>query len=578
MQRTAQESELYEQFRELAAREIRPAVRQHDESHSFNRHGWEQLAAAGFFRLPIPPELGGLGRGLHGYAAALEGLAEGSGDLGFSVSVVAHMVCLMVLAEFGSAEQHRTHLPRLLSGEWIGAVANAEAQAGTNLMAIHSRAAIREDGFTLTAEKQCITNIGIANLALVSARLEKAPARKEVNIFLVEPAAAAGVEQRTILHLQGLRTSCTGDLRARQAQLSGIALLGEMGAGLAIFRSMFLHERLFTGVLYLSGLRACVQRALEHAETRQQFGRPIGRNQFVQERIIRMRTGEQLLACLLHDLLAAVQRGEDVSEQLSLVKVYGIEAAISASEELMRLLGGRGMRKQELAEKYHRDLLALSVLGGTVELHKTVIYTELLKRWKKGAEGAAAGTTPSCPDLTITVHDAQDLEEGLEKKLVDLTARLFPDEPALQGKFYYDTRPDLVVAAWKEGALAGFRVVTRRRVDLAPGTLRVAGLGIGVEPRFQRQGIGRELTRRTLAILREMNDDLALAFLFTSAAEPLLKSFDFRRLQAKVTWFRRDTGELVEESLPAYALDLGGGSLVEDLNTLGSLHLGVGAW
>jgi isovaleryl-CoA dehydrogenase len=86
------------------------------------------------------------------------------------------------------------------------------------------------------------------------------------------------------------------------------------------------------------------------------------------------------------------------------------------------------------------------------------------------------------------------------------------------------------------------------------------------------------LTRRTLEVLRELNDDLAVAFLMTPAAEPLLRSFGFRRLQARLTWCRRDTGELVVEGMPAYALDLGQGTLVDDLDARGSLHLGVGTW
>jgi isovaleryl-CoA dehydrogenase len=571
MQRSPEESAFYECFRRLAAAEIRPAVRRHDDGHAFNRRGWECLAAADFFRIPVRQEVGGLGQGLRAYAAALEGLADGSGDLGFSVSAVAHGVCVLVMQEFGSAEQHRLYLPRLLSGEWVGAVANAESQAGTNLMAITSQASCAGDGYTLSAEKQCITNVGVAGLVLVSARLKDAPARREVNVFVVE-TAGAGVEQRTILDLEGLRTSCTGDLRARQAPLPAHSLLGRVGEGLAIFRSMFIQERLFTGVLYLSALRSCVRRALEHVETRQQFGRPLGRNQYVQDRVIRMRVGEQLLAALLDALLGAVERGEDVQEQLSIVKVHGIEAAITASADLMRLLGGRGMSKQELAEKYHRDLLALSALGGTVELHKMVIYQELARR------EPSPPTPASPPDLTITVHDAQSLDGALEKALVDLTARLFPDEPALRGRFYYDTRPDLVVAAWKGGTLAGFRIVARRLVDLAPGALRIAGLGIGVEPRFQRQGIGRALTRRTLELLRDLNDDLALAFLMTAAAEPLLRSFGFRRLSARLTYCRRGTAELIVEEMPAYALDLGQGTLVDDLNARGSLHLGAGTW
>jgi alkylation response protein AidB-like acyl-CoA dehydrogenase/GNAT superfamily N-acetyltransferase len=566
-------TELLERFRRLADTAVRPRVRHHDDEHLFDRDGWRQVAQADFYRIPICPELGGLGLGLHAYAAALEGVADGSGDLGFTVSVVAHMVGLMVLEKFGSPEQHRLYLPRLLSGEWIAAVANAEVQAGTNLMAIASQARRAGDGFELTADKQCITNVGIADLVLCSARLRDAPPRKEVNIFLVE-TAAPGVQTRTRTNLAGLRSSCSGDLEARQAQLPAHGLLGNVGQGLEIFREMFLQERLFTGILYLAALRACLHRAVEHAETRLQFGLLIGRNQYVQDKIVRMRVAEELLACLLHSLLGAVERGEDVGERPSLVKVHGIEAALAASADLIRLLGGRGVGRYELAEKYHRDLLALSILGGTVELHKIVLYGELSRQVLDRLTAAPAGAK----DVTMTVHEVRDLDEALERSLVELTARLFPEEPSLRGRFYYDTRPDHVVAGWKEGKLAGFRVVTRRLVGIGPGLVRVAGLGIGVAPEFQRQGLGTALTGHTLELLRDWGDELALAFLWNPVAERLLQKFGFRRLKAKVSYRQRDTGELVVEEVPALALDLGGGTLVDEVNSRGSVHMGVGVW
>jgi isovaleryl-CoA dehydrogenase len=572
MNEAAPEPDLHERYRQLGLRAVRPGVPANDEAHCFDRQAWQRLGEADFFRLPVRRDLGGLGCSLRQCAAALEGLALGSGDLGFSVSAVAHWVCLLTLERVGSPEQHREYLPRLLSGAWVGAVANAEPQAGTNLLAIASRARQTDAGYVLHADKTCITNVGTAELMLVSARLQDVPPHKAVNVFLVEQAAP-GVRTCALAHLSGLRTSCTGDLNVRDALLPAHALLGKAGEGLKLFRLMFTLERLLTGVLYLAGLRACLARALEHAETRLQFGRPIGRNQYVQERVVRMRVAEQLLACLLGELLAAVERGEDVHEQLSIVKIHGVDAAVAASEDLMRLLGGRGMGKGELAEKYHRDLLALSILGGTVELQKIVLYGELARRW-----AAEHPTIPRRAEVDVTVYDAADLDPRLEAALVDLTARLFPDQPALAGKFYFDTRPQRVVVAWKDGQLAGFGVVPRRTLDLGPGVLHIAGFGIGIDPRWQRQGIGTEVLRRTLEVLREEGDELALAFLFSANAEKLLRSFGFVPLQARVTYCEREGGKLVVESMPAFALDLSSGSLVEDLNARGSLHLGVGTW
>lgn len=573
MYRAPEELALHTRFFQFALGAIRPAVRGHDDGHTFNRDAWRALGELDFFRLPVSRANGGLGLPLAQCGAALEGLAEGSCDLGLSVSAVAHWVCLLSLERFASDAVRAQYFPRLLTGEWIGAVANAEPQAGTDLMALASHAVSTDAGYEFHARKQCITNVGVADLMLVSARLRGAPPRKEVNIFAVEKTTP-GVEIQTLTHLTGLRTSCTGDLTTKGVVLPRDALLGEIGSGLPIFRLMFTQERLWTGVLYLAGLRSCLRRALDHAETRLQFGRPIGRNQYVQERIIRASVAEQLLRALLDSLYVAVEKGEDVSVALSTVKVHGVEAAIEASEGLMRLLGGRGMTKLELAEKLHRDLLALSILGGTVELQKVVLYQELARR----RSGEPATTPPGRPDVTLTVHEAATLEPALEVSLVELTARLFPGEPALAGKFYFDTRPDFVIAAWKDGRLVGFRIVTRRQVELNGTPLRIAGLGIGVAPEFQRQKLGTALTQRALTLLRELGDDLAVAILFSPNAERLLRSFGFGCLKAKVTYLRRDTAEMATETMPVFALDLNRGSLVDDVDAVGQLHLGTGTW
>jgi alkylation response protein AidB-like acyl-CoA dehydrogenase/GNAT superfamily N-acetyltransferase len=573
MSRSPEAQALHCRYYQLAHEAIRPAVRANDDAHAFDRDAWRRLGGADFFRLPVARELGGLGCPPAQCAAALEGLVEGSADLGFSVSAVAHWVALLSLQRFGCESVMARYLPRLLSGEWVAAVANAEPQAGTNLMAIASHALRTPNGFDLHTRKQCITNVGVADLMLVSARLRDVSPRKEVNIFLVEKTAP-GVAVQTLNQLTGLRTSCTGDLVAQPASLPADALLGEVGSGLEIFRTMFTQERLWTGVLYLAALRACQERALDHAETRLQFGRPIGRNQYVQDRIVRMSVAEQLLRSLLAGLLASVERGEDVSDALSVVKIHGVDAAIEASESLVRLLGGRGVSKTETAEKFHRDLLALSILGGTVELQKIVLYQELARRWAAAREP----DPPTWPDLSVTIHDTANLEPVLEGALVDLTARLFPGEAALAGKFYYDTRPDIVLAAWKENRLAGFRVLTRRQIDLNGTPMRIAGLGIGVEPTLQRQGIGTMLTRRALELLRELGDDLAVAILLTPNAEHMLQSFGFARIKAQVTYVQREGGEMVVESMPVLALDLHRGTLLEDINGVGRLHLGTGTW
>lgn len=356
---------LFDRFYEVGVRLVRPSAGQRDRACGWDRGLWREVSATGIFAID-----GTLAR-----AEALEGLAAGSLDLGFSISVCAHLVAIEALERFGTAQQTQQLLPRLRSGTVLAACANAEPRAGTDLMGMQSRAARAGDGFVLSARKRSITNVGAADIALVSARVDGAPPGQAVNIFVVE-CAGARTYTRPRQDLMGLRTSPTGTLLCHRAPLPGAALLGRLGAGFEIFRMMFSAERLYTGHLYLAAIRACRERGLDFAETRVQFGAPIGKNQYVQEKIVKMRVAEELLAAHLHSTATRYAGGEDVFGSLSIVKTFGIEKAIEAAQDLVRLLGARGLSTDEPAERLLRDLLGLSILGGTVELQKIVIYNE----------------------------------------------------------------------------------------------------------------------------------------------------------------------------------------------------------
>ncbi|WNG44060.1 GNAT family N-acetyltransferase [Archangium minus] len=533
-----------------------------------DRTAFQQLGEAGMFRAALEPALGG--EGLTGAVHALAGFAAGSGDLGLATSLLTHLVCVRLLAHAGTQAQRARHLPRLLSGEWVGAVANSEPRAGTDILALRARVVPTRDGLRLDARKCSITNVGSADLAIVSARLAGVLPSHAVNLFLLE-TACPGVYMRPVTDLTGLSTSATGNLVARRVVLPSDARLGEPGDGVRLFRTTFTEERLLTGVLYLAAVRRCLERGMAHAQARRTFGEPLGRHQYIQERLVRMRVAEETLEALLDSTLGALSRGEDVFGTLSIIKLHGVEAAVDAAQGLMRVLGGKGLRRGEGAEGMLRDLLCLSVFGGTVELHKVVLYNETVK---------ARGRARPLPggDETLEVHDTGTLPPGLEAELCALVARTFPGEPALHGRYYYDTRPNLVVTVRRNGGLAGFRAITFREVMLGGRMVKVAGLGIAVAPEHQRQGLGTRLTHRVLALLAERGVELALAFLLTRSAEKLLRTTGFSRLTVPVTYLAREGGRLITESMPAYGLALGGSALLEEIEARGGLHLGVGTW
>lgn len=566
--------ELRARFREVGAREVSARAPAHDASASFDREAFRRVGQSGLLKLHVKKEYGGEGLGLREWAAAIEGFGEGCGDLGFSVSMVAHAGCaITVLQEFGTKEQCQRWLPRLMSGEVLSGVANSEPRGGTDVMGLRARVRRSGDGLLLSGRKRSITNAGEAGMLLVSARVEGVSAREAVNIFLVDTGGPR-VKQRPLRDLMGLRTSPTGDLLAWRAPLPHDSMLGPLGSGVACFRRIFSLERLFIGYLFLGAIRRCLHRAVHHAENRLSFGVALGKNQYVQEKVVRMRVAEELLSAQLERTLTALLAGEDVFGALSIIKAYGAEVAREAAEDLIALLGSQGLRASERAQKDFRDLMGLSILGGTQELQKIVIYRETVRALTQGAPAVKPAD-----ELQLEVKTLAEIDRALQAELVALVARTFPNEPALKGHYYYDSVPDSVVVARLRGKVVGMRAITRRTVHLGERSLKLAGIGIAVDPEHQRKGIGRALTRATMELLRSLGDELAVAFLLSPNAQSLLSGFGFQPLSAEVSYTSRSTNERVIEKMPCWVAELGEpDSVLPELMKRGKLHLGLGTW
>lgn len=316
-------------------------------------------------------------RALAARVAAIEGLAYGSGDAGVAVSACAQLVVVDVVHRFAAPSLRARLLPGLAAGTAVGACANAERDAGTDLMALRSRTAPTAAGRVLTARKHSVTNLGFADVALVSVRDVDAAAREAVNVYVVD-GHAAGVCQGLRTDLAGLRTSPTGRLLARRAVVDD-ARVGARGDGVRLFRAMFSEERITTSALYLGILKNCRDRALRHIFDREQFGAPLAKNQYVQEKLVRMQVAIELLSHQLDAVVVAYAAGRPVHGSLSVLKLYGVDAALAAASDLVRLLGARGVSTDEPAMRFVRDLHALSILGGTAELMKMVIFDEMVK-------------------------------------------------------------------------------------------------------------------------------------------------------------------------------------------------------
>ncbi|APR78387.1 Acyl-CoA dehydrogenase, short-chain specific [Minicystis rosea] len=520
----------------------------------FSRERFRALGATGLFRLAIE------GHGLAGATLALAGFAEGSFDLGLATSALAQMVAVVILARHASGPVADRWLARLASGEAIATIANAEPGAGTNILGLRARArAVPDGGFLLSARKRCITNAPAADVAIVSARVAGADPRRAITCFAVE-LPAPRVYSRPRLDLAGLTSSPTGDLLLFRAEVPHAAAVGDIGSGVALFREVFALERLFAGALFLATLRRCQRRALDIAEARDAFRDPIGVHQHVQERVLQMRVAADLLDGHLRETARRMDAGEDVGPALAAIKIHGLDAAHDALTGLRRLLGARGLSRADWTARVSEDLAVLAVFGGTVELHKRALYADLVREREARVD--------------ITIAAPPPAGSALERDLVALVARAMPAFDHLHGRYTYDAPATHLALAHAGAKLAGFRAMFSREVRVGDARVRALGMGIAVDPAFQRRGLGRRLTAAALAWARASGHRLGIAFLATTNAEPLLRENGFRPLRARVTYHDAQGNRREEEEAPCWVAALDGSAVVLEIEAHGELDLG----
>jgi alkylation response protein AidB-like acyl-CoA dehydrogenase len=354
---------------------VQPNADTHYDLETLDVESWHALADAGFWRIPVAERFGGQGYGWNDFAVALEGLASGTGDLGFLLSVIAHAGLLRAVAEFGSPSQQARLLPALTGGA-VGATAITEATGGSDVAAVRSHAVRTNDGYRLTGEKQHITNAPVADVVLLLGRIPEL-GRRDITIFLVE-TSQEGVLRLPAEHLFGLRTSPTGTLTVKDVELPADAVLGQEGAGLSLLYNVISFDRVLYGLIAAAYLQPLLDVALDYATGRRAFGARLVDHEYI-----------QVSREVSRSALDALVRGrDDASLRCSVAKFVGSESLVSATRNLMCVLGHHGY-VDGLASRCTRDALGTLIAGGTTEMQRKNIFNQMLRAFDR-----AAGTGP----------------------------------------------------------------------------------------------------------------------------------------------------------------------------------------
>ncbi len=369
--------------RDFARTEIAPHSAEWDENEIFPRELFSQLGELGLLGVLIPEEYGGAGLGYVEYATILEEI--GAVDGGVVLGVAAHnSLCTNHIYLFGSEEQRREFLPKLASGEWIGAWALTEPQAGSD--AAGTRTVARRDGdeWVLNGSKNFITHATVGNVGVVMARSTDAPGHHGVSAFIVpfdRPGVGPGKRENKL----GTRASDTSSLVLEDCRIPVGNLLGQEGEGFVQAMTVLDGGRISIAAMAVGIARGALEAAAAYSQVREQFGRPLSSFQLTQQKLADMATAVDAARLLTLRAAARKAAGHNTTKESSMAKLYASETAVRVAEEAIQIHGGYGYVKEYPVERAWRDAKLCTIGEGTSEIQRLVIARELLRELGGGA-------------------------------------------------------------------------------------------------------------------------------------------------------------------------------------------------
>jgi alkylation response protein AidB-like acyl-CoA dehydrogenase len=365
--------------RDFAASELAPHVMEWDEAQTFPLEAMRQAGELGFLGVIFPEEYGGAGLGYVEYVTVIEELSRVDGSIGLSVA--AHnSLCTNHIYISGTEEQKRRYLPKLATGEWIGAWGLTEPTAGSDPAGTKTVAVEDGDGFVLNGSKTFITHGTYGDVCVVFGVTDPdAPKRSErISAFIIEkdtPGYRPGKKENKL----GMRASDTSEVILEDCRIPRENLLGERGMGFKDAMRVLDGGRISIAALGLGMAQGALDHSLVYAQERQQFGRPIASFQAIQWKLADMASEVEAARLLTYRAAALKDEGRDVTRESSMAKLYAGEVAVRNAEKAVQIFGGYGFVKDYPVEKFYRDVKLCTIGEGTSEIQRMVIARELLR-------------------------------------------------------------------------------------------------------------------------------------------------------------------------------------------------------
>lgn len=359
-----------------AQERVKPMAGEIDASNAFPNELWREMGELGLLGVTVGEEYGGADMGYLAHVIVVEEIARASASV--SLSYGAHSnLCVNQIKLNGTAEQKAKYLPRLISGEHVGALAMSETGAGSDVVSMKLRAEKRNDRYVLNGNKFWITNGPDADTLVVYAKTDPEAGSRGMTAFLIEKEMK-GFSTSKHFDKLGMRGSNTAELVFEDVEVPFENVLGEEGRGVNVLMSGLDYERVVLSGIGTGIMAACLDEVMPYLADRKQFGQPIGNFQLMQGKIADMYTAMNSSRAYVYEVAKACDRGEVTRQDAAACVLYASEEAMKVSHQAVQAMGGMGFMNETPVSRIFRDAKLMEIGAGTSEIRRMLIGREMM--------------------------------------------------------------------------------------------------------------------------------------------------------------------------------------------------------